>query len=422
MPEKDFNSLIDEANISAVERIMESHPFLVGIDRAIRKIPGMKERMLLHAGYPRLSWEEMIGPMKGAVIGAILYEGWADSKEKAIRMAERGEIEFSPTVDHSSVAPMAGIISPSMPVFLVENRTYGNFAYSNINEGLGKALRFGAFDDEVIKRLRWIEEVLMPSLEIVLREMREIDLRGFIEGALHRGDECHNRNKTVSLMFLSSISSVLIRSDLDREKVAEVVDFINGNPHFFLNLSIPSSKCSLDAAHGINYSTVVSGLTTNGKNLAMRVSGLDNWITAPSVIAKAKYFRGFDESCAAPVLGDSYHSEPAGIGAFAMAAAPAIVSFVGGEPDMGFKATTEMYRITVAEHRYYKIANLGYRGTPTGIDIRKVLKTGITPIINTGVAHREPGVGQIGAGILRLPMELFTKAKKEFEEKYGVRL
>lgn len=416
------NERIDEANKLCVEKIMESHPFLVDIDHAINVIPKMEKKMVLHSG-PDLQggWDEMIGPMKGAVIGALIYEGWANSEKEVLELIRKGEVKFSSTANHNAVAPMAGIVTPSMPVYVVKNKKYGNFSFSNVNEGLGKVLRFGANDKQVIERLHWIEDVLMPALKLVLKE-GEIDLKELIEASLHRGDECHNRNKTVSLLFLSSIASKLVRSDLDKKVAADIIDFINGNPHFFLNLSMASSKASLDAANNIEYSTVVNGLCTNGFNFGMRVSGIgDRWITAPSVYAKGKYFKGFNESHAAPVLGDSYYSEPAGLGGFAMAAAPAIVSFIGGEPDLGIKTTTEMYNITVTEHKYYKVANLGYRGTPLGIDIRKVLKTGILPVINTGMAHKEPGIGQVGAGIIRVPMELFKKAQKEFEDKYKIK-
>lgn len=410
---------INEANNLCANKIMESHPFLVDIDQAIKVIPGMKNDMLIHGGFPSLKWKKMTGPMKGAVIGAMIYEGWASSKEEALKRVKRGDVQFSSTADHSAAAPMAGIISPSMPAYVIENKPYENFAFSNLNEGLGKTLRFGAYDKGVIDRLHWIEKVLMPALKMILRNYGEIDLKELIMAALRRGDECHNRNKTVSLMFLNHIASKLVRSDIDRHSVAEIIDFIGGNVHFFLNLSMASSKASLDAAHGIEYSTVVTGLTTNGVNFGMRVSGLgDQWFTAPSILARGKYFEGFDESCAAPVLGDSYYSEPAGLGGFAMAAAPAIVSFIGGEPDLGIKTTKEMYEITTTEHKYYKIANLGYRGTPLGIDIRKVLRTGILPIINTGIAHKNPGVGQVGAGIIRIPLELFKKAQRAFERRY----
>lgn len=412
---------INEANNLCVNRIMESYPVLVDIDQALEVIPKMESNMLIHGGYPQLKWEEMIGPMKGAVIGAMVYEGWASSEKEALKRIKRGDVIFSSTANHGAAAPMAGIISPSMPAYIIKNKTYGNFAFSNVNEGLGKTLRFGAYDKGVIDRLHWIEKVLMPALKMILKKYGEIDIKELIMAALRRGDECHNRNKTVSLMFLNSIASKLVRSDIDRNNVADIIDFIGGNVHFFLNLSMASSKASLDAAHDIEYSTVVTGLTTNGVNFGMRVSGLGNrWFTAPSILARGKYFEGFDESCAAPVFGDSYYSEPAGLGGFAMAAAPAIVSFIGGEPDLGIKTTKEMYEITTTEHKYYKIANLGYRGTPLGIDIRKVLRTGILPIINTGIAHKNPGVGQVGAGRIRLSLELFKKAWGAFKRKYQI--
>ncbi len=409
---------IGEANNEVVEKIMESHPVLVDIAPAIDAVPGMESDMLLYGGPPNC-WEDMIDPVKGAAIGASIYEGWTSSEDEAISYIEDGKVKFSPTADHSAGAPMAGIISPSMPVFVIKNKTYGNYTFSNVNEGLGKTLRYGAYDNEVITTLRWIEKTLMPVLKEVLEKHGEIDVKRLIIGAIHRGDECHNRNKTASNLLLKPLASALFRTSVDREEAAQVLDFINGNPHFFLNLSIASSIACLNAAHDVKYSTIVTRLCTNGSDFGLKLSGLnEEWITAPSKLAEGSYFEGYDEKDAAPVFGDSYNSEPAGLGGFAMAAAPAIGSFIGISPEECIDYTKEMYRITVTEHKYYKIPHLGYRGTPLGIDIRKVVKTGILPIINTGISHKDRGKGQIGAGIVRPPLELFKKAWKKFENFY----
>jgi hypothetical protein len=356
----------------------------------------------------------------------MIYEHRAGSEEEALQRLNDGEIEFSPTQHHHSVSPMAGIISPSMPVYIVKNKTFGNEAYCTINEGVGqvKTLRFGAKDKEVIDRLHWIEEKLAPALDSACQRFGEIDLKSITAEALRRGDECHNRNKSATGIFFKTITPRLIRSDLDRESIASILDFVGSNDHFFLNLSMAACKATMEPAHGIEYSTVVTAMTTNGVDFGVRVSGLgDEWFTAPAPSqAKGRLFEGFSKKDANPILGDSYISEPAGIGAFAMAASPAISEFVGSSPSFGVQVTKKMYKITLAKHSDYKIPYLDYEGTPTGICLAKIVNTGIVPILNTGLAHREPGVGQVGAGIAKPPMACFKGAKKRFLEKYGIRL
>lgn len=418
-------SLINEANSKAVDKIMNSHPVLIDVGMALDVIPGMKRDLFLHAG-PPIDWHSMCGPMRGAALGAVVYEGLANGLKEAEKVLDSGGIEFSPTHHHNAVAPMAGIISPSMPVYVVENRTYGNKAFANINEGVGqvKTLRFGANDRTVLDRLKWMRNVLAPALRESVRRYGGIDLREIIAEALRRGDECHNRNKSATAALYMILAPRLIKLDIPRDDVATILEFIAGNPHFFLNLSMAASKSTMDAAHGIPYSTIITVMSTNGVEFGIRVSGLgDEWFTAPAPRQdKGKIFPGFSPDDANPVFGDSYISEPAGIGAFAMAASPAIAEFTGGTPKYGLEITENMYKITVAEHKYYKIPYLNYRGTPTGIDLRKVLETGIAPIVNTGLAHKKPGIGQIGAGIASAPIECFEKAALAFQNKYGVRL
>lgn len=368
----------------------------------------------------------MCGPTRGAAIGAMIYEHRAKSEEEALQRLNNGEIEFSPTQHHHAVSPMAGIVSPSMPVYIVRNRTFGNEAYCTINEGVGqvKTLRFGANDKEVIDRLHWIEEKLAPALDNACRRHGEVDLKSITAEALRRGDECHNRNKSATAIFFKTIASRLLRSDLDKESIASILDFVDSNDHFFLNLSMAACKATMEPAHGIEFSTVVTAMTTNGVEFGMRVSGLGNgWFTAPAPsLARGRLFQGYTREDANLILGDSYISEPAGIGAFAMAASPAISEFVGSTPAFGVEVTKRMYKITMAEHTEYKIPYMNYRGTPTGISLAKIVRTGIVPILNTGLAHKEPGVGQVGAGIAKPPMACFKEAARSFRQKYGIRL
>ncbi len=411
---------INEANRKAAERIVSAQPVLIDIKPALQAVPGMTKTTILHAG-PPIAWERMCGPMKGAVMGAIIYEGLARSHNEAEKLAGSGSIKFSPCHHLNAVGPMAGIISASMPVFIVKNETHGNEAYCAQNEGLGKVLRFGAYSSKVIQKLRWMEKTLAPALRAALKQSSGINLKTITAQALQMGDECHNRNAAGTLLFLKEIVPLLLKTDLGKETISEVLEFISGNQHFYLNLSMASSKATMDAARGIEYSTIVTAMARNGVDIGIRVSGLgDEWFTAPALQVKGLYFPGYSEKDANRDLGDSAISETAGLGGFAMAAAPAIVQFVGGTATDAINYTREMMEITVTKNKSYAIPFLDFQGSPTGIDIRKVVETGITPIINTGIAHKKAGIGQIGAGITYAPLDMFKQALKTMAQKLGI--
>jgi hypothetical protein len=340
-----------------------------------------------------------------------VHEGLAKDEKEAEKVATSEKIEFSPCHHHGAVGPMAGVISSSMPVFIVENQRHKNRAYCTINEGLGKVLRFGAYDKEVLDRLSWMRDILGPSLGTAVKQSGGIDIRVLISQALQMGDECHNRNAAGTSLFLNEIMPHFLGSDLDKKTISDVVRFIHGNRQFFLNLSMPACKATLDAARGIKNCTLVSAMARNGVDFGIQVSGLgDRWFSSPAEVPKGLYFPGYNERDANPDLGDSSITETAGLGGFAMVTAPAIVQFIGGTQEDAMNYTREMFEITFTENKSFALPNLGFRGTPTGIDIRKVLDTNIMPIINTGIAHKQAGVGQIGAGILRAPLECFKKA------------
>ncbi|WMM24507.1 DUF1116 domain-containing protein [Tissierella sp. MB52-C2] len=409
---------IKEANKEAVGRMINSHPILVDIDKAINVIPGMKENMILHSG-PPIEWERMAGPMQGAIIGALIYEGKAKNEEEAKKIAASGEIEFSPCNEHGTVGPMAGIVSPSMPVHVIYNKTYENYGYCTINEGLGKVLRYGAFNEEVIERLKWIEEEFAPTMKKALKSIDGgIDIKSIISQAVHMGDECHNRNKAATSLFFREIVSYIIDTDVDSAIIKRVLNFIKTNEHYFLNLSMPACKVATDAAHGIENSTIVTTMARNGVDFGIRISGLgkNQWFTAPANMIKGLMFPGFKEDDASPDIGDSAITETMGIGGFAMGGSPAIVQFVGGTVEDAIGYSEKMYEITVGENTNYSIPTLDFRGSAIGIDIVKVIEKGILPIINTGMAHKVAGIGQVGAGLVSPPMECFKKAILEFNK------
>lgn len=410
---------IDQANQTAVTRMLEARPVLIGLGRARDVIPGMRENLLLHAG-PPISWERMSGPLRGAIIGALIYEGKASEVAEAEELAQSGEIDFEPCHHHGTVGPMAGVTSPSMMVYIVENQTHGNRAFSNLNEGYGKVLRYGAYQADVQARLRWMNETLAPVLHEALVASGGMDIRALLAEALHMGDEGHNRNKAGSIIYTKNLAPAISRLAPTAESAAEILHFLGDNALSVLNPVMAACKAMADAAHGVPGSTLVSTMARNGTEFGIRVSGLgDRWFTAPAQIPDGLFFPNFSRSDANPDIGDSTITETAGIGAFAMAAAPAIVTFVSGTPKDAINATLEMYEITVAEHPSFTIPQLDFRGTPTGIDIRKVVETGITPRVNTGIAHKAAGVGQIGAGLVRPPLQIFEEALVAFAEQYG---
>ena len=410
---------IAAANRAAVERMTTARPLLRGVAPAAEVVPGMRPRLLLHAG-PPIEWARMSGPLRGAVLGAILYEGWAANEAAAAGLAASGDVEFEPCHHHSAVGPMAGVVSPSMGVYVVEDAAGGGRAYSSLNEGYGKVLRYGAYGAEVLDRLRWMNHTLGPLVGAAIERAGGLDLRALIAEALHMGDEGHNRNKAGSLLFLKLLAPHLAQAAPNPAAAAEAVRFLGENALSVLNPVMAACKVMADAAHGVEGSTVVSAMARNGTDFGIRVSGLDErWFTAPSTVPEGLYFPGYGAGDANPDIGDSTITETAGIGGFAMAAAPAIVTFVGGSPQEAVAATLEMYEITVAEHPQFTIPGLGFRGTPTGIDLRKVVELGIAPRVNTGIAHRQAGIGQIGAGLVRPPLAIFEAALVAFAERYG---
>jgi hypothetical protein len=403
---------IDRANEVALRRVLDARPVLVDVRPAGEVVPGMQRDLVLHAG-PPIDWERMSEPVRAAAVGALLHEGLAADEASAERMAARGEVRFEPCHHHQAVGPMAGMTTSSMPVLVVENRAAGNRAYSILNEGLGRVLRYGGLGPDVLERLDWMRRVLGPALGAALRGLPEgVDLRALIAQALHMGDECHNRNRAASALLIKALAPrIAALESLDAAERRRVLEFAAGNEHFFLNVGMAACKAALDAAHGVPGSSLVTTMARNGTEFGIRVSGLgERWFTGPSQVPRGLYFAGHVAEDASPDMGDSAITETGGLGGFAMAAAPAIVQFVGGSPSDAIDHSRRMYEITVGESEAYTLPILHFRGTPTGIDVRLVVQTGILPQINTGIASRRAGVGQIGAGLVNPPMDCFAGA------------
>ena len=420
---------IEAANALATQRIIASRPMWEDIAlRADSVWPEMRgTRLLLHAG-PPVEWGEMCGPMHGAMIGAALYEGWADTPQAGMQMLERGEVEFAQCHDFHAVGPMTGIISASMPLIQVRDATHGNLAYTNINEGIGRCLRFGANGPDVLRRLKWFESVAAPVLKAGVRREFDrcggIDLKAIQSQALLMGDEVHSRNAASTSLLFMALAVPLAAVSRDGDTIAagpvhQTLDFIAKSSQFFLNYSMVSCKAIMDAAHGIPFSTVVTAIARNGTETGLRISGMGNeWFTAKSDLPQGLFFPGFKQEDACPDIGDSAITETAGFGGCSFAASPALTLLAGGTVSDAVRYSREMAEICVTRNPGLSLPALDFAGAPCGIDVRLVVDTGIRPVVTTGIAHKEAGVGQIGAGIVRVPMQAYVSACRAIATKF----
>ncbi len=398
------------ANDLALERMLAAEAALVDVRPASDAL-GLERGEFLHAG-PPVDWERASGPLRGALIGAVLLEGLATTPDEAERMLARGEgLRWEPCHHRGAVGPMAGVVSPSMWMFELRDPVHGTTSWCSLNEGLGKVLRYGAYSSEVIDRLRWMNAVLGPLLQHAARAGEPIDIKSIISQMIQMGDEGHNRNRAGTLMFLRDVLPAMIESGRPSAEVAEAVRFVSGNDHFFLNLVMPACKLQTAAAAGIEGSTVVTVMARNGTDFGIQTSGTGSrWFTAPANTPEGLFLGSYGPEDANPDIGDSAITETAGIGGLAMATAPAIVRFVGGSVPDALATTRRMYDITVGENPAFAIPVLEFRGSPTGVDVASVVRTGVLPQINTGMAGRVPGTGQVGAGLVTPPLACFTQA------------
>lgn len=412
---------INSANALAVERILSVEPVLTDVGTALKAVPGMTPYTILHSG-PPIGWENMCDPMKRAVRGALIFEGLAGDEDEAEKLVRSNKIRLSPNHHHDSVGPMTGIISPSMPVIVTKELTSGKTAYSTFNEGGGKVLWFGSLEKETIERLRFIRDKFALAMKKVIAKSGGISIWSILAQGIQMGDECHNRHSASTNLFLKIITEPLFSLKLPREHIFRVYRFIAGNSHFFLNITMTACKLAMDAARDIESSTIVTAMSRNGTDFGIRVSGLgDRWLTVPApFLLDALYNPGYGPGDAAPDIGDSSIIETMGLGGFAIAAAPSMASFSGGGFRESVNITKEMGQITTAKNLKFGIPSLDFEGTPTGIDIRKVVETGILPNINSAVVHKSSGAGQIGAGIVHAPYECFTQAVRAFGKSYDL--
>ncbi|MDR2819851.1 MAG: acyl-CoA synthetase FdrA [Desulfovibrio sp.] len=416
------NGSIDLANQEVIDKILTSSPFLLDVRPARELIPALAEKkVLLHAG-PPICWKNMTRPMRGSCVGAALFEGWAGDEDEARNLLETGGVEFLPCHSVNAVGPMGGITSANMPLLVVLNKTDGNFAYCTMNEGIGAVLRFGAYNEAVIERLRWMRDVLGPTLSKVLGGIEGgLNINVLATKAIAMGDEFHQRNIAGSLNFLKEIAPLLVAADVPEEHRRQVMRFLADTDQFFLNIMMAAAKSVMDAARTLTQGSVVTAMTRNGENFGIRISGMgDEWFTAPVNTPDGLYFTGYSSADANPDMGDSAITETFGVGGMAMIAAPAVTRFVGsGGFDDALATSNEMMEICLGRNPNFPVPTWNFQGICLGIDARRVVATGITPVINTGIAHKQAGIGQIGAGTVHPPLACFEKAVRAYARKLG---
>ena len=413
----DIKQKIEKANEEAVRRLIAGEPVLVDIAPAGEVIPGMKDRMITHAG-PPIEWSRMCGAQQGAIIGMTLYEGWAKTADEARKLLDKGEIRLEPNHHHQTVGPMAGTISPSAPVWVVENKAFGNRAFCRQVEG---NQQFGDFSEQALQGLRMWRDVWAPTLRKALHTIGSLDLKPIITKALQMGDELHNRHSASSSLFANAMAVAIAQTDYENKgAVIGTLKYITNHELIFLGLAMAAGKAIADPARDVEYSTVVTAMCRNGVEFGIRVSGLgDEWFTAPAPVVDGLYMPGYSAGDAGLDMGDSAITETVGWGGFVIGGAPGILSLVGGTPEEALNYSREMKKITIGTHPTYRMPVLGFAGIPIGIDIRLAVQTNITPIIDTAIAHKDPGYPKIGAGLLRAPADCFKKALIAFGKKYN---
>lgn len=406
-----------DANRRALEAVLGVTARLVDVAPAA-EVLGLQRGEFLHAG-PPITWDRASGPLRGGLMAGAALEGLVDDPEDAVPLFESGSsVSLEPCHHRATVGPMAGVVTPGMWMFVLEDAASGRRTHCSLNEGLGKVLRYGAYSPEVLTRLRWMGDVLGPLLQAAVRASEPVDVTGILTQMLQMGDEAHNRNRAGTLMLLRDLAPAMVTSGADTADVAEAMRFVGANDHFFLNLAMPACKLALDAARGIEGSTMVVAMARNGTDFGIQVAGTgDEWFTGPAQVADGLYLGDYGPEDANPDIGDSAITETAGIGGFAMATAPAIVRLVGGSVPDALATTRRMHEITLGENPRWSVPVLDFQGTPTGIDVTRVCRTGILPQINTGMAGKVAGTGQVGAGLVTPPAEIFPKALARLAER-----
>jgi hypothetical protein len=402
---------VSAANAEVLRLVLQSTPFLIDIGPASRMIAGIDQHDILHAGPPLASWDEVYGPLRGAIVGTLMLKGAARDAGEAEDLVRSGEWRLRSAHDLNALGTFANVIVSNTTVFVIENRTAGVRAYAAINEGRGRALRYGSNTPETLERLAWLEGEFADILGAAVQRLGGVDLFAILEQALHMCDDGHSRQKAASALFLGAVAPCIAEYGFGASQTAKVLRFLNANDFFFLPLAMAAAKSTMAAVPAVAGSTLVTAIAFNGVRCGIQISDRPGqWFTAPVPAIRGQYFSPYGEANASPVIGDSEIVETMGLGAFAMAAAPALARYAGGSVEEAADLSRQMYEITIAEHPRFSIPALSFRGTPLGIDVRRVLERGIEPAFNTGIAHRDPGVGQIGAGFGRVPMACFQQA------------
>ena len=410
---------VTAANAEAIERVLASEPWLVGVRPAGEVVPGLAANQVLHAA-PPAPWSELSPLIRSGVVGAALFEGLATTREEAEQKAAAGEITVGAAQDHAAMAGGVGSIPASLPVMVLEDRANGNRAYHFLMEGFGRTLVLGMYDDEVEERLSWFRDELGPALDAAISALSGIDCRTLMAEALRRGDELHNRNSAATSMFAERLARGFAKAAVPAATQERAFALMLENTQFFVPVPLAATKLALDAADGIEGSSLLVGCGANGRDCGIKVAGLPGqWFTAPAEVPEGVLFDGFGLEDAGPSCGDSLLVECYGLGATLLPAAPALWGTVGADEARARAITEDAATIALGEHSDYRVPALSNRGAPIGVDVRRVVETGVRPTIDIVMVHPEPGRGVVGFGLTQPPFACFEAAVAAFDTRYG---
>ncbi|WP_200944627.1 MULTISPECIES: DUF1116 domain-containing protein [unclassified Aureimonas] len=392
------------ANAIALERIAGARPILSGLERAGSAL-GLAEGQLGHAGPPFCSLDEIPATVFNALAGAVLHEGWAGTLSEAGSLIRNGKIGLKSNHDLGTVSPMAGVVRPSQIVFRVHDGAGSAVTYATLAEAGRKVLRFGVYDETVAAGLRWQDEVLAIAIAEAIPE-GGLAILPLLDDAVGLGDDVHQRNIGGMLAFVRSLRG------LD----GAVAEWLLGNPQHFLNYAMAAAKLCLDRAQGIRGSSLVTAISRNGVDCAIRIAGAGGrWFRAPATVPDGAFFPPFDRKDAQHDLGDSAIMEAYGLGGTVAHAAPELARAMTCDWGEAREAGRDMRRLFVDRNQRITPVLAGRDGIGLGLDARRVVAEARNVRIHTGIAHRDGATGWIGVGVAEAPLACFERAVAELD-------
>lgn len=395
--------MTSDANRIAIERIAACEPVLTGIDRASRAL-GLEEMELGHAGPPFRDPSEIPPLVLNALAGAAVHEGWAADQQKGRRLVRSGAIRLHANHDLGTVSPMAGIVRPSQQLIRVDNRAGDGRTWATLAEAGRRALRFGVYDTDAAVGLRHVDDVVAPAIASALPP-EGLPVWPLVAQGICQGDDVHQRNIGGMAAFLTALPDL----------PADIRRWLSSVPQHFLNYAMAAAKLCLDQASGIEGASIVTAITRNGVDCAIRVAGCGNtWFRAPASGHVGGFFDGFSAADAQRDLGDSAIVEAMGLGGAMAHCAPEIARTMQTDWVQAQREGRHMRSLFVTRAPWFDPALAAPDGIGLGLCARAAAQAGGVRI-HTGIGHRDGATGWIGIGLARAPAAAFAAATEALD-------